>query len=808
MSEEEEEGTVESVVSGDEPQEIEDQETSVENDESIEHETSEDTYEDFIDRVEELLESFEEPDENSDEQFIVEALTGEKVRDRTLEPRSFFGASEEDEVEEEVRARLRELFGELTEEERERFKELIHVRLQTDEDLDALIKRHTSVKRSSDYKQKLKDARSYIKGRRRGSVPKLIRELWALEVEREWTKTVGVVFQRRIRKELDSKLKEFQHLQVWTQERLDELLGGNERLTKTGRNSNSYRNAVSWIILMKRLKDGLIEREPSMEVLRDLSREFMVSIATVRKWLKGEQKPMLIVQFERQLGIRPSPGGKQQPLVRTQHQTKEIDIDEFLDILTANGSLRNNMRKFLPAMVSKSDEGVWFTEIPSEFPHILKYLNENEDVLEGELSKGDHKVRLKVMDWRLYIRRQMRDPFSWTYLLEDELFYMERNWKRETLGKVLGSLKLKNLKELSELIRGLTDYGKEKHVPAGGLNADLQSRPNHLQGHSLDFVLDVMRWSIGEIRDRISALGQSKKGQWQIRNPLFPEGQKLHELLARLFAIIASDGHIDKDTFRLSYSEENPDRRMRVKELLNQIGDVWILDIHDPDRGDSMQLPAVLGRLMQKIGIPFGDKVIQEFGVPTFILDGPPEILSAYLEELIPEEGAVTHAVYGGLKILWGRTVVLHEERTSKRYASPKQLKKEFIRFIKAHGEYEELRKCYRISAGRLRNLKKSMNEKTAQLATELEKIVRSNPNSLMRDEQRLCRKLGIKTGRHLCYVRFYTKSGRVSAHWEAHTSSQMDVEKWWRVAPPNDVKKRARLNDYFLKAEENNEEP
>jgi hypothetical protein len=485
-------------------------------------------------------------------------------------------------------------------------------------------------------------------------------------------------------------------------------------------------------------------------------------------------------------------------MAKSQSQTSDIEIDDYLDYLEAKGTLRSKAKKFLRAIMSNTEKRVWFAEIPQEFSDVLEYIKDNENVLEGELTKGNHEVRLKVLERRLYVRNRTRDPFSWTDLLEDELFYLEREWKRETLGKVLGRLKLNNLKELSEIIRGLTMYGAGTHVPIGGLNADLQSKPNHLQGHSLDFVLDVMGWRIGDIRDRAIGLGQSKKGQWQIQNPLFPERQELQELLARLFAIIASDGHIDRHTMELSYCEENNERRLRVREILSQLGDVRITEYHDPDRGDTMKLPPVLGRLIHKIGIPLGDKVIQGFGIPSFILDGSHEIQSAYLEELIPEEGSVTYGVYGGLKILWGRSVVLHEERHSKLYASPKQLKKTLIRFIKDYGEYEELRKCHRLSAGRLRELKKSTNEKIARLASEIEKIARSSPNSLMRDEQRLCNRLGLKTGRHLCYVRLYNTSGRVSTHWEAHTSSQQDVERWWRIAPPNDVKKRARLDEYF----------
>ena len=89
-------------------------------------------------------------------------------------------------------------------------------------------------------------------------------------------------------------------------------------------------------------------------------------------------------------------------------------------------------------------------------------------------------------------------------------------------------------------------------------------------------------------------------------------------------------------------------------------------------------------------------------------------------------------------------------------------------------------------------------NGKIAKLATELENISRNNPCALLLDEKKLCKKLGIDSGHHLCYVRYYVRSGRVSTHWEAHTRSQKDVEKWWKIAPPNDVKKRARIDSYF----------
>jgi hypothetical protein len=373
------------------------------------------------------------------------------------------------------------------------------------------------------------------------------------------------------------------------------------------------------------------------------------------------------------------------------------------------------------------------------------------------------------------------------------------NWFRAFQHHFAKNLMLKSLKELSFVIRELTDYGKSS-VPVGGINADLQSRPNYLTGRTLGFVLSVMNLGIAQVKKKITAIGRSYSRTWQIRNPRFPEGLKLQEILARLYAIIASDGHIDRKTFSLTYCENNPDRKLRVRSILASLGDVWINEYLDSERADTLLFPTLLGRLMHKLGIPLGDKVIQSVRIPPFIMNGSPEIQSAYLQELIPEEGAVTYAMDGGLKILWGRSAILHEQRAEKIYAGQRHLDKSLIEFIVNHGKYEKKRNCYRLSAGHLRSFKKSKNPMIASKAGELERIARSNKNKLQLDEQQLCRNLGIKTGRHLCYVRYYVESGRVSCHWEAHTRSQEDVELWWKKAPPNDVRKRTRLNDFFFK--------
>jgi len=558
---------------------------------------------------------------------------------------------------------------------------------------------------------------------------------------------------------------------------------------------------------MIRLRDGLISSEPSPEVLKELSKEFMISIPTIRKWLKGKTKPMMIVRLERRIGLRQKPGGFKTPLVIEQKETNEIPSSIFDGLIQERSNLTQQIRNLIRKTLKNYDDGIWFSEFSSEYQRLLDHISVNGEMIEKSLSTKTHEVIILVVKNRIYLSKKKLEEFSWTELLDVELFYVNQKWKRESVGKVLGKLGLKNLTQLSMLIQKISGYGQNSPIPVGGKNADLQSKADYLSGRSLDFILRVLGVKFKDITKYVFRLGRSQGKNWQIKDPKFPEGLKLKILLSRLFAIIASDGHIDKESYRLLYSEETVERRKRVLDIIASLGDVWKLEIHDSERGDSIQFPSILGRLMHKIGIPVGDKVLQGYGIPKFIMKGQSEIQKAYLQELIPEEGSVTYNVYGGLKILWGRTVVLHEVRSSKKYAKQKSLKKELVKLIIDKGQYEEKRDCYRVSAGKLRELKSDSNPKIRRLAIELDRIVREDPSTLLIDEKKLCKKLGIKTGDHLCYVRYYVRSGRVSAHWEAHTASQKDVEKWWKMAPPNDERKRARLDGYFEDREKSDKE-
>ncbi len=183
-----------------------DESLEVENDLELPIELPEEIEQEIEELAEELVEDLESQEEQVDEsRIIVDAMTGKEYIDRSLEYRPHYQETEEgseQNEQEKVKEKIDEMFAKLSEEEREKFKESVRSKLTTEEDLDEWVKRNFSVKASPDYKEKYKDAKKYLRGKQKGKVPRLIKELWKDEVERVWTSAVCSV----ILKSMDRRL--------------------------------------------------------------------------------------------------------------------------------------------------------------------------------------------------------------------------------------------------------------------------------------------------------------------------------------------------------------------------------------------------------------------------------------------------------------------------------------------------------------------------------------------------------------------------------------------------------------------------
>ncbi len=193
--------------------EVEDDlELSIEiSEETIQH--IEEFVEDLVNELVEELESSKEA-EADESRIIVDDMTGKEHIDRSLEFRPYFEETREEIEQSEqtkVKEKIDEMFTKISEEERETFKKSIRSKLKT-ENLDEWVKRNSSVKASPDYTEKYKDAKKYLRGKRKGKVPKLIKELWKDEVERVWSKFVLRAMNLKLRLKKIESTNEGEHI--------------------------------------------------------------------------------------------------------------------------------------------------------------------------------------------------------------------------------------------------------------------------------------------------------------------------------------------------------------------------------------------------------------------------------------------------------------------------------------------------------------------------------------------------------------------------------------------------------------------
>ena len=109
-----------------------------------------------------------------------------------------------------------------------------------------------------------------------------------------------------------------------------------------------------------------------------------------------------------------------------------------------------------------------------------------------------------------------------------------------------------------------------------------------------------------------------------------------------------SDGHLDEKRV-IYYVENDPERRQRVKNLLDELGDVQ----YEEER-NRLRVPVPVGRLLENLGMPVGDKAQQQIPLPEAITKGSNEVKIAYLQELIPEDGNFNQGRFS-----WSRSIVM-----------------------------------------------------------------------------------------------------------------------------------------------------
>jgi AcrR family transcriptional regulator len=434
-------------------------------------------------------------------------------------------------------------------------------------------------------------------------------------------------------------------------------------------------------------------------------------------------------------------------------------------------------------------------ESPRWLSELAKFILENREDIERRMRlRSKNGLRLGIVENTLFIRKVKDDPLDYFQMLGSELFFFDKAFKETLIRNAMMALGGVGQFNLSKLVRQMTDVGPIEEIPKSGTNSDLRFEEDFLIGDTLRFILDALDESVMEIEKQIVAVGSRK----QISEPKILSKREFLILAARLFAIIASDGHI-ADDFQTFYSERNAHRRTIVRRWLATLGEIKTPDKVEKGEIIGFSLPAVLGRLLNSLGIPTGDKTLKGIRLPSFILDGPLEVQRAYLEEVIPEDGWIKIGRSGDkVEVGIGRAVILFDPK--KRTKNP--LTSQQANFVKRFGTPRKVvRGDYRhLGISKLRRLSRRRDKRIAHMAQEIIELILSTPPALLMDEKKLMKMNGIAAKEYFEGVRFSEATERVSASWTVRSGKKLDVALLGLSASPNDKKKRSKLSRWMKK--------
>lgn len=432
-------------------------------------------------------------------------------------------------------------------------------------------------------------------------------------------------------------------------------------------------------------------------------------------------------------------------------------------------------------------------------PSFVKMMQSRRSEIQDKLNQlSKDSVNIAIVKRTLFIWKRNERISDFSDVFQNELFYFSTKYHKQLIKMARKDLNNMDDNHLSELIRQITGYSQKSKSGKPRIISAFQHSSRYLPGTILRFFLDVLQKPYSQIQHEVKKIGRGK----QIVNPQVLDTEEFYVLMARLFAIINSDGTLDED-YRVHYYEQSSTRRKRVKDLLRILGNV---ETHDKKERDGsicgFRMPNVIGRVLAKLGMTVGDKITQGTRLPNFIKYGSPKIQRAYLEELIPEDGWVAIDKGGHARIGWSRTIALSDPEKESKYGALNLLAEKHIKLIIEYGD-EKIRTyggkssdAFRIlSISKLDELMNSNDPNIARIAHELDWIVRTNGPQLIFDEQELCEGNGIQTKTAIpSNISYSYQTQRVSVKWQTATSAQEDVALWGLLAPPNDVTKKRKL--------------
>ncbi|MHA1423912.1 MAG: hypothetical protein ACTSSD_17655 [Candidatus Thorarchaeota archaeon] len=594
----------------------------------------------------------------------------------------------------------------------------------------------------------------------------------------------------------------------------EELLNRHPYLREIRSFDRRYHLAHVYLEIKKIQREGTLPDETK----EHLANKYDISNSQLSEYLLERKIPLLLRMLDNHEKARYQHDAKFSPKI-VKHRVESELVYEKLNRFKDNEDISiTEFTKSICEILDESDTTSkirWFELRPyhkdsgPKWLEVLeKFVERNRIAIETELNKESHKqgntqhhIRLGIIDNKIYIRTCNIDELHWMNLYSKEMFHFRHpNQKSILLDEAKNRLGV-GLTYFGRLVGQITDYNRTI-FEGRGENADLQHRIHHLKGSTLHLILDTCNLQIQDIESEIRFIGRSDRHG--IKNPQFVKDKKqIHKAFARFFGGGLSDGTIDEHRV-FSYYDSHKERIDIYKEYFKFLGNTDFTERRCKDNTINIRFPSVVGRLLESLSFPVGDKSIQNFGLPSFIKFGDIDVLCEYLRQLWAEDGTFVSYRYRGRKLRtffsWTRSKTLYDPTKEEKHELLSEISPNHIQFIQKYGRYKKdiVGTRYILLGGRLDQLAKSSNRQTAEIARSLLDIVETNKPRLMIDEQIILKKFNAQTNERCAWVTLYLGTGRLSALWRARSATLDDAMRIALMSPPDDIRKLSKVQNWI----------
>ncbi|MFX1561081.1 MAG: hypothetical protein ACFFBL_10885 [Promethearchaeota archaeon] len=400
---------------------------------------------------------------------------------------------------------------------------------------------------------------------------------------------------------------------------------------------------------------------------------------------------------------------------------------------------------------------------------------------------GTQDVRFGFVEERLYVWKPNLDSTGLENVYDSLYYYFrDRSTFEEYIEDVGNSLGLQDMNQ-GEILKHLRELVPQMVVEDSNNNC-INPSIGRIRGDHVNMMNDISGKMLSSLEGEISKITKPS-GKGGISNPRFPEGESYEVALSRLTAVAISDCHL-KPNGTLEYAESEMSRIKIVERELQVFGDIRLSPkFRHGDNVYLSYLPTPLGVMLERHGIPSGDRSVQNPGLISVIKEFSPRARCALIEDLVPQDGTIS-----GKRIQWTHTNVLDAAGKSEVYGIEPKVGAREITLIKDYGKKES--HSWVLTYGKLRELRYSEIVQTRKIAEELWNCVFENPNRLIQDQIEIVRSLGIEYRSKPYTIRFHERTCRVSVAWTAEPETLLESVKLGMMAPPNDVVKKEIMRD------------